>query len=437
MKKYLIILMLWCLWGCESKDKPRLLDENKQQYHIIVASDLHHASQNMTCQSDYVEQLTLKADGKQLNYLPWITEALVEEVLDQKPDLLILSGDLSLNGEKENHQDLVKKLKEIEKHGTEVLVIPGNHDINSYRAIRLEEEKSYYTQTVTAKEFEKLYHDFGYGEAYCQDEASLSYVYRLSKDFEVVMLDTSCYELYDPTTPMLSRGEVKKETLSWLEEQFKEAKEHHMDVFMVTHHNLLVHQDRFYEGFTIDNAQEVVDLCLKYGVKLNLSGHTHIQNIASYEENDQIIYDISSSALSIVGNQYGLLNYRVHDSIDYEVVKTDVEAYAKKCQSDDENLLNFHEYSYDCFEYVNLRKAAFNLFDDGYLDDEETLSMATFNGKLNAYYFMGRIREISETLLQQEAYQRWKDYYGASFNGSYMNDVLNDHRDHLHLHIDL
>ena len=50
---------------------------------------------------------------------------------------------------------------------------------------------------------------------------------------------------------------------------------------------------------------------------------------------------------------------------------------------------------------------------------------------------MGRIREISETLLQQEAYQKWKDYYGASFNGSYMNDVLNDHRDHLHLHIDL
>ena len=42
--------------------------------------------------------------------------------------MLILSGDLTNNGEKESHIDIAEKLKEIEKNGTAVYVIPGNHE---------------------------------------------------------------------------------------------------------------------------------------------------------------------------------------------------------------------------------------------------------------------------------------------------------------------
>ena len=46
----------------------------------------------------------------------------------QKADGLILSGDLTFNGEKKSHEELAEKFKKVEKSGAPVMVIPGNHD---------------------------------------------------------------------------------------------------------------------------------------------------------------------------------------------------------------------------------------------------------------------------------------------------------------------
>ncbi len=65
-------------------------------------------------------------DGKVTNYIWEITDAFVEEVLNERPDAVILSGDLSYNGEKASHIELAEKLSKIEDAGIPVLVIPGN-----------------------------------------------------------------------------------------------------------------------------------------------------------------------------------------------------------------------------------------------------------------------------------------------------------------------
>ena len=41
---------------------------------------------------------------------------------------LILSGDLSFNGEKTSHEELAGKLFKLQEQGIPVLVLPGNHD---------------------------------------------------------------------------------------------------------------------------------------------------------------------------------------------------------------------------------------------------------------------------------------------------------------------
>ena len=70
-------------------------------------------------------------DGKVIRYQPQLWQAFKSEVLAANPDALILSGDLSLNGEKANHLEFSEKLHEIEEAGVPVYVIPGNHDIKS------------------------------------------------------------------------------------------------------------------------------------------------------------------------------------------------------------------------------------------------------------------------------------------------------------------
>ena len=75
-----------------------------------------------------------RSDGKVIRYLPQLLEAFLDEVIEEKPAALVLSGDITMNGEKVNHQELADRLKRVQDAGVQVLVIPGNHDINNGNA---------------------------------------------------------------------------------------------------------------------------------------------------------------------------------------------------------------------------------------------------------------------------------------------------------------
>ena len=56
-------------------------------------------------------------DGKVIPYLDTITDAFLEEAAEKQPDALILSGDLTQNGELVNHEELAEKLRKVEEQG--------------------------------------------------------------------------------------------------------------------------------------------------------------------------------------------------------------------------------------------------------------------------------------------------------------------------------
>ena len=74
---------------------------------FIVASDIHYQSPKMT---DFVGeafcQFVRWDDGKVIPYLDTITDAFLKETAEKQPDALILSGDLTQNGELVNHESL-------------------------------------------------------------------------------------------------------------------------------------------------------------------------------------------------------------------------------------------------------------------------------------------------------------------------------------------
>ena len=64
-----------------------------------------------------------RCDGKVVRYLPELLEAFMDEVIAEKPSALVLSGDITMNGEKLNHEELAARLKRVQDAGIQVLII--------------------------------------------------------------------------------------------------------------------------------------------------------------------------------------------------------------------------------------------------------------------------------------------------------------------------
>lgn len=101
---------------------------------ILVATDLHYLSPRLTDGGAAFQQVAAQGDGLATAYLSQVTEAFVAQVLAIQPDLLILSGDLTFNGAAASHADLGEQLAPLQAAGIQVLVLPGNHDLNNPNA---------------------------------------------------------------------------------------------------------------------------------------------------------------------------------------------------------------------------------------------------------------------------------------------------------------
>ena len=108
----------------EEYDPGDPVDREKIVTDLIFASDMHYMSASLTDYGKAFTDLEDNGDGRVVRYMSEIWQAFTEEVIAARPDALILSGDLTLNGEKVNHREFTEKLAEIEAAGIQVLAIP-------------------------------------------------------------------------------------------------------------------------------------------------------------------------------------------------------------------------------------------------------------------------------------------------------------------------
>ena len=158
-----------------------ILDETPPPYEpprLMLVSDLHYMSASTHDDGKAFWNMVKSDDGKAHQYSEQLLDALAARALEEKPSALVLSGDITLNGEKENHLELAKKLKEIQDGGVPVVVIPGNHDIQNHNAaVYFGEKKETAEYLTSGDDFYEIYHSFGYDQSPNRDPASLSYVY--------------------------------------------------------------------------------------------------------------------------------------------------------------------------------------------------------------------------------------------------------------------
>lgn len=383
---------------------------------FIVATDIHYFSKDLIEDGPLFQRMLVSGDGKQVNYITEITDAFLEEVINIHPTGLILSGDLTFNGEKKSHEELGEKLKKVSDAGIPVFVIPGNHDLNNYYAGRYTNDSIVEVENTSPEDFRRIYGSFGLNGAIYKDEKTLSYVSEVTKEVWLFMLDTNRYEFNNKSYPSEPSGIIGRETFAWLEKCLKEAVVKGVTPVVVMHHNLLKHNEKLYYGFTLDGYQDVVDLFHKYKVKINLSGHIHMQSIVSDETQDNTVYDIVTSALSVYTNQYGVLDIIPGVQAAYYTRPVNLEQYAKEKGLDDGNLLNFEEYSYKFFTTASRNKIMEKLKDKD-ISEEDKEIMADFADKVNANYFSGTIKNIQGELLKSEGYKLWVKFSDDTLNG--------------------
>lgn len=313
---------------------------------VVLATDLHYQSREAGDGGEAFQLFVERGDGKVVEYLPELLEAFIDEVIELQPSALVLSGDITMNGERMNHEELSCKLARVEEAGIPVLVIPGNHDINNTNAAVYYGSEKAEAPSIDGEDFYEIYHAYGYDDALSRDEASLSYVYKLDEKNWLLMLD-SCQ--YDPKN--LVEGRIKEETLAWMEEELQKAQEQGIFVLPIAHHNLLAQSRMYTTQCAMENNGQVIDLLQKYRLPLFFSGHLHVQRIRKHKSEPGVpdeaygIREIITDALSIPPCQYGLITWEEDGSITYATQAVDVSAWARKTGSTDPNLLDFEAWS--------------------------------------------------------------------------------------------
>ena len=346
-----------------SKTLPQVWPEVPEEEHytpprIIQATDVHYQSADSEDDGAAFQLFVERCDGKVVKYLPQLLDAFMDQVIAEKPTALVLSGDITMNGEKINHEELARKLGKVqeagipvlvipvEKAGVQVVVIPGNHDINNPNAAVYFGDEKTSTDSVTPEEFYDIYHMYGYDQAISRDSASLSYVYQLDERNRLLMLD-SCQ--YEPKN--MVEGQLKVETLRWADEQLKKAKEDGMNVLPIGHHNLLAQSRMYTTQCAMNNNGDVIELFQKYELPLYLSGHLHVQRIRKHKaepgaaDDSYGIMEIVTDALSIPPCQYALLEWKRDGSMEYSTKAVDVSAWAARTGSQNPDLLDFEGWS--------------------------------------------------------------------------------------------
>ncbi len=401
-----LCLLLMIVLAPNDKENIKIIPSG-EEIDLIVASDLHYLSENLTDHGPAYQKYSANSDGRLMDYIEPLIDAFCYDMKKQSPDILILSGDLTNNGEKVSHEELAQKLRDIENSsGSRIYVIPGNHDILNPWARGFEEDKQYVTESVDAKEFAKIYKDFGYEEAISKDKGSLSYLAAPSEDLWLLMLDSNEYRLNKERGVPTTKGELRKGPLNWIKKCSMLARKKGAKLITVMHHNLIDHS-RITSGFTLDNSQEAVRVFPESNIPLVLSGHLHIQDIRHTSEEDHKIYDIATGALIIYPQRYAKLTYHADQSLDYIASNVDVDNWARSNKIEDENLRNFTEYARKNFYNKAYEMAYERLIKLDVYTEEECDEMAKTVALMNINYFSGTIQAVKEEVMESKGYQLW------------------------------
>ena len=296
MKTTLIVMILSTLLALEST--ARTANER-----IVVISDTHLLAPELVTPGSAIDHADA-GDSKMMAQSDAIMSAITDSIVALKPAIVLLTGDLTHNGERASHERMAQHLERMAQHGIQALVIPGNHDCNNPYSLRYDGDKTVSTSTITREEFAQIYSPYGYGKDSRRDSSSLSYCCEPIQGLVVIGIDSNMDELNtltsrgDSTNTYYNGGRVKPETLQWVINQATQAREQGKQVIAMMHHHLVPHFDQeslLLANYIVNDHNDVALKLMEAGIHTIFTGHLHVTDAATLynnEGNDSIVEEM-------------------------------------------------------------------------------------------------------------------------------------------------
>ena len=280
-------------------------DMNRKIIKMAVISDLHvMAPQLLVSEGKAFEDYLIK-DRKMLRESAEILETLVTDILDIRPHLVLVTGDLTKDGERVSHQLVVKQLQRLVDAGIQVLVVPGNHDINNPDARIYDGETATPTDTITRSEFAELYKEMGYDGQSRRDPDTLSYCRDVTENLTILAVDACMDRLNtfvsrgDARDHCKTSGNLEPSSQQWLVEQAAAATNAGKRVIAMMHHHLVPHfhmEDTLAAPYMVDDAGQLCQRLVQAGVHVVFTGHLHISDISQTNLRDGQMVEVATAA---------------------------------------------------------------------------------------------------------------------------------------------
>jgi len=285
---------------------------------LATMSDLHYFAPSLLVNDGAAFQTYLAGDRKLLAQSQAILEEMLAEVSQAQPNIVLVTGDLTKDGEQIGHQAMTNYLGQLKAGGAKVLVIPGNHDINNPHAASYDGATATPVPTITPAQFAQLYAGFGYGDALARDPNSLSYVTEPVPGLWVLAMDSCHYERNTNGAPF-DGGYLDAPRLNWITNQLAAARSQGRFALGMVHHGVLEHfagQKMLFPEYVLDDYQTLSQIFAGYGMKVVFTGHFHAQDVVKATFDQGPIVDIETGSAVTFPCPYRLLTLQTNGTLE-------------------------------------------------------------------------------------------------------------------------
>lgn len=294
----LLAAMLQLISSCNKIVDPDEYPAPLTDLQIAVFSDAHFYDPSLgttgaAFEAYLVQDRNMIAQSKSIN------ESVIQTLKNSNASIILVTGDLTKDGEKSNHELMASLLGQLETAGKRVFVIPGNHDIKNPLSFSYSGSNTTPVPTVTPAEFATIYNQFGYNEALYRDNNSLSYIVTLNSKTWLLAMDGCRYN--ENTTTPITEGKFSDATYQWIKDKLTEAKSKDISVIGMAHHGMIEHyqgQSLMFPEYLIENWENKSTELAGLGLKVVFSGHFHAQDVVKKVENDgSFMFDVETGSL--------------------------------------------------------------------------------------------------------------------------------------------
>lgn len=250
--------------------------------------------------------------------------SVMEQLSQLDVDFLLIPGDLTQNGEPENHEWLSQALAQLP---FPAYVIPGNHDALEQKAtdtaIGIDEFPSYYEKHGYGKYGYEMHGDRKNKQGKRAPEVSesekkqLYYTCNPLPGLRLIGLNSIAY---NDDGKQHYTGYIDQPQLDWLQQVLATSwasngvKE---EIFVMIHHNVLEHlpnqtKSKLGRRYMLENAPALIEILQEFGVQLVFTGHLHVQDIAYHPQAN--LFDITTGSLVSYPHPYRICRYCQNDA---------------------------------------------------------------------------------------------------------------------------